>query len=72
MESSLKGFDAYDINTKDTQNRLGRGGFGDVYIGKHKLSGILYAIKIFRNRISDFNEKEMMYFNRSIEIHKSL
>ncbi len=38
MESSNSGIHSYQSNMSDVSTRLGRGGFGDVYLVTHKSS----------------------------------
>lgn len=60
-----KGEKAYDINTSDIAFRIGRGGFGDVFLVTHKNTGKKYAMKLFHIPASDLEGKERVSFERN-------
>ncbi len=72
MESTASGENSYNINTSDINTRLGRGGFGDVYLVTHKSTQVQYAMKVLRWDGSEIEGNEELGFHRNIEILRKL
>ncbi|OHT02855.1 TKL family protein kinase [Tritrichomonas foetus] len=68
----LKKFQKYEININDyeMQRRIGSGGFAEVYLGYHKASGKVVAIKKLHSQTFDTHAFEM--FTREVEIAASM
>jgi serine/threonine protein kinase len=69
FETSLE---AFEVNF-DEESKLGYGGFGYVYKGKHKATGKLCAIKKFTKPSMGISSGDnLLSYNRQIELLSSL